>query len=163
MPLPGNGYEMKTSWFWTLIPQNTDGTEVEVVSKTTSGEAAYSITTCSHKMWKHIRVRLNLWRSVRDNRSQLKHVSFIHLLWEPSNVPIVWGVRRQMAACFPVVISTIWVNNYNWMFCYYFQIICVYCSGQFYLKGQLENNAKVNQRADERLLNVPGSEHRLTR
>nr|XP_027323114.1 inter-alpha-trypsin inhibitor heavy chain H4 isoform X1 [Anas platyrhynchos] len=35
--------------------------------------------------------------------------------------------------------------------------------GQFYLKGQLENNAKVNQRADERLLNVPGSEHRLTR
>ncbi|XP_035193190.1 inter-alpha-trypsin inhibitor heavy chain H4 [Oxyura jamaicensis] len=35
--------------------------------------------------------------------------------------------------------------------------------GQFYLKAQLENNAKVNQRADERLLNVPGSEHRLTR
>ncbi|XP_064931200.1 inter-alpha-trypsin inhibitor heavy chain H4 isoform X4 [Columba livia] len=35
--------------------------------------------------------------------------------------------------------------------------------GQFYSKAQFENNSKINQRADERLLSVSGSEHRVTR
>ncbi|PKK20425.1 inter-alpha-trypsin inhibitor heavy chain family, member 4, transcript variant X3 [Columba livia] len=34
--------------------------------------------------------------------------------------------------------------------------------GQFYSKAQFENNSKINQRADERLLSVSGSEHRVT-
>ncbi|XP_032860530.2 inter-alpha-trypsin inhibitor heavy chain H4 [Tyto alba] len=35
--------------------------------------------------------------------------------------------------------------------------------GQFYSKAQFENNSNINQRADERLLSVSGSEHRVTR
>ncbi|KAM6387215.1 inter-alpha-trypsin inhibitor heavy chain H4-like [Pluvialis apricaria] len=35
--------------------------------------------------------------------------------------------------------------------------------GQFYSKAQFENNSNINQRADGRLLNVSGSEHKVTR
>ncbi|XP_074734971.1 inter-alpha-trypsin inhibitor heavy chain H4 isoform X2 [Strix uralensis] len=35
--------------------------------------------------------------------------------------------------------------------------------GQFYSKAQFESNSNINQRADERLLSVSGSEHRVTR
>ncbi|KAM9271961.1 inter-alpha-trypsin inhibitor heavy chain H4-like [Cariama cristata] len=35
--------------------------------------------------------------------------------------------------------------------------------GQFYSKAQFENNSNINQRADERLLSVSGSEHKVTR
>ncbi|XP_075288449.1 inter-alpha-trypsin inhibitor heavy chain H4 isoform X2 [Opisthocomus hoazin] len=35
--------------------------------------------------------------------------------------------------------------------------------GQFYSKAQLKNNPSINQRADERLLSVSGSEHKVTR
>ncbi|XP_054243191.1 inter-alpha-trypsin inhibitor heavy chain H4-like [Indicator indicator] len=35
--------------------------------------------------------------------------------------------------------------------------------GQFYSRAQFENNSKVNQRANERLLRVSGSEHKVTR
>ncbi|XP_052633390.1 inter-alpha-trypsin inhibitor heavy chain H4 isoform X4 [Harpia harpyja] len=35
--------------------------------------------------------------------------------------------------------------------------------GQFYSKAHFENNAYINQRADERLLSVSGSEHKVTR
>ncbi|XP_037239840.1 inter-alpha-trypsin inhibitor heavy chain H4-like isoform X2 [Falco rusticolus] len=35
--------------------------------------------------------------------------------------------------------------------------------GQFYSKVRFENNSNINQRADERLLSVSGSEHKVTR
>ncbi|KAM6325229.1 inter-alpha-trypsin inhibitor heavy chain H4-like [Podargus strigoides] len=35
--------------------------------------------------------------------------------------------------------------------------------GQFYSKAQFENKSNINQRADERLLSVSGSEHKVTR
>ncbi|XP_049682348.1 inter-alpha-trypsin inhibitor heavy chain H4 [Accipiter gentilis] len=35
--------------------------------------------------------------------------------------------------------------------------------GQFYSKAHFENNSYINQRADERLLSVSGSEHKVTR
>ncbi|XP_009889590.1 PREDICTED: inter-alpha-trypsin inhibitor heavy chain H4 [Charadrius vociferus] len=35
--------------------------------------------------------------------------------------------------------------------------------GQFYSKAKFENNSNINQRADERLLKVSGSEHKVTR
>ncbi|XP_009580280.1 PREDICTED: inter-alpha-trypsin inhibitor heavy chain H4 [Fulmarus glacialis] len=35
--------------------------------------------------------------------------------------------------------------------------------GQFYSKAQFENNSNISQRADERLLSVSGSEHKVTR
>ncbi|XP_054694366.1 inter-alpha-trypsin inhibitor heavy chain H4-like [Grus americana] len=35
--------------------------------------------------------------------------------------------------------------------------------GQFYSQAQFENNSNINQRADERLLSVSGSEHKVTR
>ncbi|XP_059679501.1 inter-alpha-trypsin inhibitor heavy chain H4 [Gavia stellata] len=35
--------------------------------------------------------------------------------------------------------------------------------GQFYSKAQFGNNSNINQRADERLLSVSGSEHKVTR
>ncbi|XP_010284264.1 PREDICTED: inter-alpha-trypsin inhibitor heavy chain H4 [Phaethon lepturus] len=35
--------------------------------------------------------------------------------------------------------------------------------GQFYSKAQFANNSNINQRADERLLSVSGSEHKVTR
>ncbi|KAM6300979.1 inter-alpha-trypsin inhibitor heavy chain H4-like [Aegotheles albertisi] len=35
--------------------------------------------------------------------------------------------------------------------------------GQFYSKAQFENNSNINQRADEGLLHVSGSEHKVTR
>ncbi|XP_068264886.1 inter-alpha-trypsin inhibitor heavy chain H4-like [Nyctibius grandis] len=35
--------------------------------------------------------------------------------------------------------------------------------GQFYSKAQFENNSNINQRADERLLSVSGSEHKVIR
>nr|XP_047929608.1 inter-alpha-trypsin inhibitor heavy chain H4 isoform X1 [Anser cygnoides] len=101
----------------------------------------------------------------------------IRLPWTESAISVVQGLRVSaekessvtvsLSDTVTVKISLVKVPNDFLQLCFLnidrFSDKVTGILGQFYLKAQLENNAKVKQRADERLLNVPGSEHRLTR